>query len=170
MKKPLIILLMLVSSSWAVAGHEGAEVVSGPITSLERLQSLKDLPPAVEARRAFTIQNWTTSNGARVYFVEARELPMLDLRLIFDAGGARDADRAGLASITSRMLEEGTATRDTAAIAKSFEDAGAIFDTGSYRDMAIAELRVLSDPQYRDTALEVFTDAIAHPAFPDQPD
>lgn len=166
MKKTLLFLMTLTCSAFSWAGHEGAEVAPGPVTSLERLQSLKDMPPAVEARRAFTIQSWTTRNGARVYFVEARELPMLDLRLVFDAGGARDADKAGLASITSRMLEEGTVTLDTAAIAKSFEDVGAIFDTGSYRDMGVAELRVLSDPQYRDPAIAVFSDVIAHPAFP----
>jgi zinc protease len=169
MRKSLIFLLALTCSSWAWAGHEGAAVVPGPVTSLGRLQSLKEMPPAIEARRAFTIQNWITSNGARVYFVEARELPMLDLRLVFDAGGARDGDKAGLASITSRMLEEGTETLDTAAIAKSFEDVGAVFDTGSYRDMGVAELRVLSDPQYRDPAVDVFADVLAHPAFPAEP-
>lgn len=169
MKKILLALLVCSSSALAFAGHEGAEVAPGPVTSLDRLQSLKNLPRTVEARRAFTIQNWSTSNGARVFFVEARELPMLDLRLVFDAGGARDADKAGLAAITSRMLEEGTATRDTAAIASSFESVGAAFDTGSYRDMAVAELRVLSDAQYRDPALNVFVDAVAHPAFPAEP-
>lgn len=151
------------------AGHEGAEAMPGPVTSLGNLQSLKDMPRTVEARRAFTIQHWSTRNGARVYFVEARELPMLDLRLIFDAGGARDADKGGLAGITSRMLEEGTASRDTAAIARSLESVGAEFDTSSYRDMAVAEIRVLSDVQYREPALEVFADVIAHPAFPEEP-
>ncbi|MGH8493254.1 MAG: M16 family metallopeptidase [Moraxellaceae bacterium] len=169
MKKSIFFLLTLAASSWALAGHEGAEVAPGPVTSLERLESLKNMPRTVEARRAFTIQRWTTSNGARVFFVEARELPMLDLRLIFDAGGARDADKAGLAAITSRMLEEGTPTRDTAAIARSFESVGAVFDTGSYRDMAVAELRVLSDAQYRDPALDVFADVIAQPAFLAEP-
>ncbi len=173
MKKALLMLVLagcsatVSASAWA--GHEGAEVVPGPVTSLPRLQSLKDMPRTVDARRAFTIQSWSTSNGARVYFVEARELPMLDLRLVFDAGGARDGDKAGLAAITSRMLEEGTAQRDTAVIAKSFEGVGAVFDTGSYRDMAVAELRVLSDPLYRDPALEVFADVIARPAFPEEP-
>lgn len=168
MKNSLLLILALVAPL-AQAGHEGAEVTPGPVTALERLQSLREMPRVVEARRAFSIQNWVTKNGARVYFVEARELPMLDLRLVFDAGGARDGDRGGLASTTSRMLEEGTPTRDTAAIARGFETVGAEFDTSSHRDMAVAELRVLSDAAYRDPALEVFADAVAHPQFPAEP-
>lgn len=37
------------------------------------------------------IENWQTDNGMRVYFVQASELPMLDIRLVFDAGAARDS-------------------------------------------------------------------------------
>ena len=41
------------------------------------------------------IQHWTTSNGARVYFVPAPELPIVDVQIVFDAGGARDGDKPG---------------------------------------------------------------------------
>ena len=44
---------------------------------------------AAPVRAAPEIQYWVTSNGARVYFVEARQLPMVDLRVVFDAGAAR---------------------------------------------------------------------------------
>lgn len=33
------------------------------------------------------IQTWTTEKGLRVYFVAAPQLPMLDMRLTFAAGG-----------------------------------------------------------------------------------
>ena len=35
------------------------------------------------------IQHWQTSNGARVYFVENRDIPMIDLSIDFAAGNAR---------------------------------------------------------------------------------
>ncbi|MEZ5476207.1 MAG: hypothetical protein R3E95_01510 [Thiolinea sp.] len=41
------------------------------------------------------IEHWTTDNGLRVYFVAAPQLPMLDIRLTFAAGGARDAGNPG---------------------------------------------------------------------------
>ena len=32
------------------------------------------------------IEHWITKNGARVYFVHAPEIPMVDMRIVFDAG------------------------------------------------------------------------------------
>lgn len=158
--------LTLLASGSLMAAHEGAAVAPGPVTALQRLDSLKELTAMPQTRRSFAIQHWTTRNGARVYFVEARELPMLDLRLVFDAGGARDGELGGLASLVSRMLNSGTATRDATAIARGFEAVGAEFSAGSYRDMAVAELRVLSDPQFREPAVDVLADIVAHVQFP----
>ena len=36
------------------------------------------------------IQSWRTEGGAKVLFVESDALPMLDIRLVMDAGSARD--------------------------------------------------------------------------------
>jgi zinc protease len=61
------------------------------------------------------IQHWTLENGARVYFVESRELPMLQVRVVFDAGSSRDpADKAGVANLAASMLDEGTDGMSTA--------------------------------------------------------
>ncbi|MDI1301453.1 MAG: pitrilysin family protein [bacterium] len=167
MKVFLGVVLVLGMSGVARAGHEGAVVAPGPVTSLGRLESLQQIPANPELRRAVPIQHWATKNGARVYFVAARELPMVDLRLVFDAGGARDGALGGLASTVSHMLDEGTLTRDTSAIANAFEMAGASYSASSHRDMAVVELRVLSDAAFRDPALEVFADVLAHPQFPE---
>lgn len=167
MKVFLGVVLVLGMSGVVQAGHEGAVVAPGPVTSLGRLESLQQIPANPELRRAVPIQHWITKNGARVYFVAARELPMVDLRLVFDAGGARDAALGGLAHTVNRMLDEGTLTRDTSAIARSFEMAGASYSASSHRDMAVVELRVLSDAAFRDQALEVFADVLAHPQFPE---
>lgn len=152
-----------------LAAPHGAVVAPGPVTSLERLESVKALSTAVPARRDFAIQRWMTSNGATVLFVASNELPMLDVRLVFDAGAARDGGKGGLAATVSSMLDEGTSTRDTSAIAAAFEQVGANYAAASHRDMAVVELRVLSDPAFRDPALDVFTDVVASPAFPAEP-
>ena len=73
------------------------------------------------------IEHWQTEAGTRVYFVEAPQLPMLDIRLIFDAGSARDGDLPGTALLTNAMLKEGTKNADTNAIAAAFDDVGAKF-------------------------------------------
>lgn len=53
------------------------------------------------------IQSWNTSNGARVLFVAAPDLPMVDVRVVFDAGSARDGDTPGLADMTNSLLNDG---------------------------------------------------------------
>lgn len=133
----------------------------GPLSSETLIQQT---PPR---KQVVAIQSWQTPKGARVMFVEAQEVPMLDIRLVFNAGGARDGDKPGLASMTNAMLNEGTATASVDDIARHFEGLGAALDLGSYRDMAIASLRTLSDPVYRDKALPMFYEVLAHPAFPD---
>ena len=74
------------------------------------------------------IENWQTDNGMRVYFVQASELPMLDIRLVFDAGAARDS-KGGEALLTNSILNQGTQNKDTDAIATAFDDVGAQYSS-----------------------------------------
>ena len=67
------------------------------------------------------IQNWTTSNGARVYFTQASEIPMVDVRVVFDAGAARDGELPGLAALTNSLLPEGAGKLDANMIAERME-------------------------------------------------
>lgn len=161
-----MLLCWVLAAAPAWASNAGGSDAVGPVTALDRLDSLKTLSSRPVNRRHFAIETWSTGNGAKVLFVRAEELPLLDVRLIFDAGAARDGALGGLASTVSRMLDEGTATRDTTAIASAFEQVGASFAASSHRDMAVAELRVLSDPAYREPALAVFRDVVARPVFP----
>jgi zinc protease len=137
-----------------------------PATDAPRLQSLAELQDKAPARRTLNIQNWTTAEGARVLFVEARELPMFDLRLTFAAGSSQDGGVPGLATLTNAMLNEGVPGKDVTAIAEGFEGLGADFSNGAYRDMAIAGLRSLSAREQREPALELFDQVIGQPTFP----
>ncbi len=112
------------------------------------------------------IQHWTTDNGARVYFVPAPGLPMVDIQLTFDAGSARDGDQYGVAHLTNSLLDEGAGDLNADQIAEHFENLGAEIGTGSYRDMSIMTLRSLTEPELLTPALEVFTLMIGDPAFP----
>ncbi len=112
------------------------------------------------------IQNWQTANGARVYFVAAPELPMVDIRVVFDAGSARDGNQPGLALFTSAMLEEGAAGFDADTIARRFEELGAQFSAGAYRDMATVGLRSLSKEAILQPALRTFIQVLSKPDFP----
>ncbi|MCU7279121.1 insulinase family protein [Pseudomonas peradeniyensis] len=131
------------------------------------LQSLAELDGKAPSRRQLNIQHWTTAEGARVLFVEARELPMFDLRVTFAAGSSQDGGTPGLATLTNAMLNEGVAGKDVTAIAEGFEGLGADFGNGSYRDMAVASLRSLSASDKREPALKLFTEVVGQPTFPE---
>lgn len=114
------------------------------------------------------IQSWQTAEGAKVLFVPSDALPMLDIRLVMDAGSARDGGQAGLASMTSALLGEGAQGLNVDDIARGFEDRGAEFSSSSYRDMGIISLRTLSDEEFREPVLDLFGKVIGTPSFPEE--
>ncbi len=119
------------------------------------------------------LEQWKTSNGAKVMFVGTSAVPMVDVSVEFDAGSRLDpAGKSGLAALTNTMLEKGIAAgkgrkgMHEAQIMDAFADAGAIqsgkvsMDRGGYR------LRVLSGQESSDGAVQLMTRFLAHPAFP----
>lgn len=115
---------------------------------------------------AMDIQHWRTEQGARVYFVPAEELPMVDVRVVFDAGAARDGDQPGLAVLTNHMLMQGAGGLSADEIAARLEDVGASVGSGAERDMAWLTLRSLTDPELLGPALETLATVLGSPDFP----
>lgn len=122
---------------------------------------------AVPAWAGLPIQHWETANGARVLFVEAHALPMVDVSVSFDAGSARDGDRHGLASLTSTLLDQGTGDRDAQAVAEAFENVGARFGASVSQDAVTLSLRSLVDDARLQPALDTFTEVMARPRLAD---
>ncbi len=113
------------------------------------------------------IQHWQTSNGARVYYVPAPVLPMVDIRIIFDAAGARDKI-PGVALMTNGLLEEGSGELDADAIADAFASVGAQFGASSHRDMSVINLRSLTQANLLNKAVSTATQLITQPSFPEE--
>ena len=111
------------------------------------------------------IETWTTEKGARVLFVPTPQLPMVDIRILFDAGSARDGEAAGLARLTSILLDHGAGEWDTNTIAQRFEEVGAVFGTSSQRDMATVSLRSLTEPELLEQALATLQAVLSAPRF-----
>lgn len=160
----LIVLALLATFNNRLDGDKPQPEPVAESTKIESLAALGDKAPS---RRDLNIQSWKTSEGSKVLFVEARELPMFDLQVTFAAGSSRDEGTPGLAMLTNAMLNEGVPGKDVSAIAAGFEDLGADFGNGSFRDMAIASLRSLSAQEQREPALQLFTEVIGQPTFPE---
>ena len=121
---------------------------------------------AVTVQAGPNIEHWQTTNGGRVYFVDAPELAMVDITVVFDAGAARDGDLSGTALLTNAMLNEGAGNLNADQIAAAFEDVGAQFSNSSQRDMAILSMRSLTAKSAFEPALQVFKKVLAKPDFP----
>jgi zinc protease len=113
------------------------------------------------------IQHWTTPQGARVYFVENHDIPMLDVAVDFPAGSRFDtADKNGLAALTHTMLDQGAGGLSDIAIAQRLADVGAGLGGSFDRDRAGVTLRTLSSARERDAALAVMLAVLQKPEFP----
>lgn len=112
------------------------------------------------------IRSWTTDKGAKVLFVQASELPMVDIRLVFRAGAARDGGQSGVASLTNALLDQGAGGLNADQIARGLEQYGAELGNGSERDMAWLSLRSLTDRKLLKPSLELFRKVLSEPDFP----
>jgi zinc protease len=111
------------------------------------------------------IQHWRAANGVPVYFISTRELPMVDAQILFNAGSVRDGDQAGLARLTSAVLEEGAGDWSADDIADRLDRVGARFSASSRRDSAVVSLRSLTDPRYLQPAVETVARLLKEPTF-----
>lgn len=121
---------------------------------------------AQSALAGIKIEHWVSSSGARVYFVESRILPMLDVQVDFAAGSMFDpVGKAGLAALTRATLDNGAGKLDETAIAEQLADIGANLGGSADTDRASVSLRTLSARDKRDTALAILKDVLQAPHF-----
>jgi zinc protease len=117
---------------------------------------------------ATRIEHWVADSGARVYFVESRALPILDVQVDFAAGSAYDpADKSGIASLARSLLEAGTANMDEEAIAGTLVDIGAKLSGATDSDRSGLALRTLSAKREREAALEILRAVLQQPRYPE---
>ncbi len=111
------------------------------------------------------IQHWRTANDVPVYFIPARELPMVDAQILFSAGSVRDDGKPGLAKLTNALLEEGAGDWSADVIADRLDRVGARFSASSRRDSAVLSLRSLADPRYLQPAVDTVARLLKEPTF-----
>ncbi len=112
------------------------------------------------------IQHWQASSGAQVYFVESRELPILDVSVDFRAGSSTDTpDKSGRAGLTLYLLTLGAGGLTEDQISRSIADVGAQLGAHFDEDRAGVTLRTLSSERERRQALDILARVIQQPAF-----
>ncbi|AHE68196.1 M16 family metallopeptidase [Legionella oakridgensis] len=122
--------------------------------------------PQTLAAKSFEAQYWLTSHGTRVVFYQAMEVPMLDISIAFAAGSAYDGEHFGLSALTTELLNQGNAGLDANTIAEKLAETGAQYEGESSRDMAVLNLKTLTDPKSLNAASDIFALIVNHPDFP----
>ncbi len=113
------------------------------------------------------IQHWQAASGARVYFVEDHNLPMLDVAVSFPAGSAHDAaDKKGVAGLTHGLLDLGVQGMSEDDIARKLADIGARIGSSFDADRSSVTLRTLSSANEKGAALDILARVLQQPLFP----
>ena len=126
-------------------------------------------PPAPGALRPYVfpkVEQFTLSNGLKVILVEKHTLPVVEGRVIIDAGAMREpSSKNGLASLTGRLLPEGTGNLTGAAFALAMESMGASYQAGGLFNNSFADVVALKNV-FPD-ALALAAQTVIAPSFPE---
>ena len=119
------------------------------------------------SRRSFDVHEHQLKNGLRVLLVENPSIPTVSINASILAGARYDTDqKAGLAIMASRLLDEGTNTRSSLEIAEAIEFVGGAIETDGSFERVVASAGVLKKDT--DLGLDLLSDILMHPSFPEE--
>lgn len=144
-----IFLLLLPAGSFIQAQRHPSELAPPP--------PLQFTPPA--------IQKFTVGKGITVYYIEDRELPVVNMVAYFKAGSLYEpADKAGLASLTGTVMRTGGTAKMTGdQIDEELEYLAARIETSIGQEFGQVNLSCLKKDLPR--VLEICADILMTPAF-----
>ena len=110
------------------------------------------------------VERATLSNGIEIVYAQSTTVPVTRWAVEFDAGYAADeADSLGVHSMMLNLMEEGTTTRDSNALAEARERLGASVNMGASMDRTAASLTAVTTNL--DPSLVLLSDVVRNPAF-----
>ncbi|OYW16665.1 MAG: peptidase M16 [Novosphingobium sp. 12-64-8] len=140
----------------AAAGGGG----SSPAVDRSKLPPVGDVPPLDFPK----IERATLANGMKVYFARRAAVPVVSVRVAFDAGYAADPkDALGTTSLLLQLMDEGTQNLDSTALARARERLGASIRGMATADQTMFQLDAVT-PNLA-PSLELLADYVRHPAL-----
>jgi zinc protease len=113
-----------------------------------------------------TIQRAQLPGGLRLWLVEKHTEPIVAFNLVVFAGSERDpVGKAGLASLTSAMIQQGTPARTALQIADELDGLGARMSVIPQPDYTSASLMCLK--KHLNAALAIYADILTHATIPE---
>jgi len=139
--------------------------VAGPASG--QTQWPADSPPRPLAARSVQFppyERHTLPNGLQVIVVLHHEQPVVSMRMIVGAGGARDPKgKLGLANLLSALLTQGTTEQTANELNEAVDFIGGAMGAGSGSDMTLLNMIVMKDSFQ--LGLKMLSDIARRPAF-----
>ena len=105
------------------------------------------------------------ANGLTVLLMEQHEVPVISFSYAVRAGAAADpAGKPGLASLTAGLLRKGTKSRSADQLSSELDFIGGTLNAGTNYDYSNGAVEFVKKDI--DKGLELFTDVLLNPAFP----
>lgn len=145
------------------AAVDVAATVAPPATDPNAWRATAPAPGLEKPYQAPAATRFTLSNGVPVYLVQQGELPLVSVRLWMGVGReANPIGKAGLVAMTATMLDEGTKTRDSAAIAGDAALLGAELTINAGDESTVVALDALTGSTLG-PSLDLMADVVLRP-------
>jgi zinc protease len=164
-----------IAENAAAARANGSEITDRKLTisnpqSAARTSFDRSLMPNAAPPPKFAlppIHRSKLASGLELLVVEQRELPTVNISVLVRAGSAANPpEKLGLAGLVAAMLDEGTERRTANEIADELAGLGSALSVQAGWDSTRLGLFTLKRHLAR--SLDIFTDVLLHPTFPDE--
>ncbi len=108
-------------------------------------------------------EKFQLKNGLTVYLMEQKEVPLLYVSMVFEAGSIKDTDRYGLASLTADGLLFGTKKFKKADIEEKLDFVGAELNTSLGKESA--QISGACSKKDQDMFFEILQEVLTQPTF-----
>lgn len=165
-------LALVVSACTSIAGGDAAPAAPVVIETVNLVADAPDAPAAlavtVHDGEFATIQQFVTPGGVSVWLVEEPSIPILSLRMAWQAGRTNDPD--GMEGLTGAMvyhMNEGAGDLDAQAYFKRMEELNMSFSCGTSNESTYCNASMLTDNASE--SFDMIALAFAAPRFDDGP-
>lgn len=150
-------------SAEAAAAAAAAETASAERPATDDPLATFPTPGAPAALDLPVVETGKLKNGARVHLATRTGLPVVRVTVRFDGGFASDGAAPGIAAFATRVMQEGTTTRDSKKLAADQERLGASIFGGAgseETDFGVVAMKANMKP-----SLQLLADVVRNPAF-----
>ena len=131
-----------------------------PESAIDRSQA-PEPGPAPEVQVG-DYESFQLDNGLTVFVVENHKIPSVSFSLVLDIDPIREGDKAGYVELAGAMLRRGTETRPKPELDEAVDFIGATLSTSS------DGLYASSLTKYADTLMNLVSDVLLRPTFPEE--